>query len=893
MSAALMTEHFTGRTSESSTGSGGRLVTPDGTDLPLRHASVHAEARGGIARVVLTQRFLNPHDQPLLVKYLLPLPSDGAVSGFCFHIGDRRIVGEIDRRVAARRRFEQAIASGRTAALLEQDRSSLFTQEVGNIPPRTEIVAEIIVDQRLRWLDEGCWEWRFPTVVGPRYMGQSGRVADAQKVTVDVSEHGLPAQMSLALVVGDVLSTADAVESPSHHLDLRPDDEEGLEVVFRGDGGVPLDRDVVVRWQVAKTEMGLSLSVARPADVGHGGSAYGLLTIVPPDPKSNPKPLARDLIFLIDTSGSMHGRPLEQAARVAAAMIDTLGPKDQIELIAFGWEPRRWRKEPVLATHNGKRAAMKWLRKLKASGGTEMRRGIIEALRPLRSNAQRQVVLITDGLIGFEQEIIATVLDGLPPNCRLHTIGVGSAPNRSLTGPAARAGRGVELVVGLEEDAERVATRLLARTTAPLLTDVTVEGSCLRSIAPFRIPDLFAGAPLLVGLELAPEGGPIQVRALAASGEAEEKETYRDGASGAFVQQIDAPQVQLGQGDQGMAALFGRERVEDLETLIAAGGNGREIDAQIEGVGLTFQISTRLTSWLAITEDVTVDPEQELKATRQPHELPYGTSIEGFGLRQSAPVAPMSQTMFEMAQPSVATRTLAGPLGMAGPPPIPRRPAAPQPPPAPAQPAPPRPLMAGQPPTGGFSSPAGPADPLSPPAPRPAAPPAGLPPGSALPAQGQAGPISRSVRTDVKAADTPMKAKRRMVEDSEIDDSAFDDRPTGRYNLLEAEPEEEYETSADSEMLTSSGMGGYAPEEPEPSVYAPQMSSGPMIAESRKASPFMMALIVLAIVIAIAMALWLGVRGCVGSEPTGAEGTGQVQGSGSSSGSGSGEGVHQ
>src|SRR5437867_7664251 len=135
--------------------SGGRLVATDGRTLPFRGATLAADAAGGICRTLLVQRFENPYDQPLAVTYLLPLPADGAVSGFEFQIGERRVVGEIDRRAAARERFQQAIADGRSAALVEQERSSLFTQEIGNIPAHTEVICEITIDQRLRWLDEG------------------------------------------------------------------------------------------------------------------------------------------------------------------------------------------------------------------------------------------------------------------------------------------------------------------------------------------------------------------------------------------------------------------------------------------------------------------------------------------------------------------------------------------------------------------------------------------------------------------------------------------------------------------------------------------------------------------------------------------------------------------
>src|SRR5688500_4456788 len=122
---------------------GARIVTADGRTFPLERARITADAHGGIARVVLMQRFANPHEEPLRVTYVLPLPSDGSVACFSFRVGDRSVTGEVDRRARARERFEQAIVEGRTAAILEEERSSQFTQEIGNIPPRTAIDVEI------------------------------------------------------------------------------------------------------------------------------------------------------------------------------------------------------------------------------------------------------------------------------------------------------------------------------------------------------------------------------------------------------------------------------------------------------------------------------------------------------------------------------------------------------------------------------------------------------------------------------------------------------------------------------------------------------------------------------------------------------------------------------
>jgi Ca-activated chloride channel homolog len=611
--------------SSSSPGSGGRLVATAGRPLPLIGAALRVEARGGLARVVLEQRFRNPHPEPLHVIYLLPLPVDGAVSGFGFRVGERRVVGEVDRRAAARERFEEAILEGRTAALLEQDRSSLFTQELGNIPPGAEVLAELTIDQRLRWLDVGAWEWRFPTVVAPRYLGAEGRVADASRVTVDVAETSLPVRVALSCLIRDAVVSGRAPESPSHGIRVGKRDD-GLEVGLVE--GAALDRDLVVRWPVATPVVGLALDTGRPpAGTSHGDVAYGLLTLVPPAHAEGERAFPRDLVVLLDTSGSMGGPPLAQARAVVTALVESLGEADRLELIAFADQPRRWRRNPVAAAASARTDARRWLDALQASGGTEMRAGIAEALRPLRADAQRQVVLVTDGQIGFEQEIVAVVARDLPSGSRLHTIGVGSSLNRSLTAPAARAGRGVEVVIGLDEEPAEAARQLVARTRAPLLTDLVVEGSALLGYAPARVPDLMAAGPALVSIQLRSKGGSLRVRGRT--------------PVGAWEVAVDVPALDAGKGSAAVVTLYGREAVEDLELRAACGE--RSVDAEIERLGLRFQIATRRTSWVAVSEEPAVDPRQPTRRERMPHELPAGMSVEGLGLRGATPIVVRQQ----------------------------------------------------------------------------------------------------------------------------------------------------------------------------------------------------------------------------------------------------------
>ncbi|HEY3445586.1 MAG TPA: VIT domain-containing protein [Myxococcales bacterium] len=622
--------------SEGNESCGGRLVATDGRALPLKETRLKADAKGGVARVVLEQRFANPYAEPLCVTYLLPLPADGAVSGFSFTIGQRRIRGEVDRKERARARYEQALVEGRSAAIVEQDRSSLFTQEIGNIPPRTEVVAEIVVDQRLAWLTEGAWELRFPTAVAPRYQGESGRVEDAAKLDVSIAEGPVGARMFVDLVLRDAALDAGRPESPSHAMRFVAEGGRLL-AMLEAEKGAPLDRDLVVRWPAAQPQVGLSLSTGRaPQGKANAEAAFGLLTVVPPRPERQVQFVPRDLIVLLDTSGSMGGEPLAQAKRIVAALVDSLDARDRLEMIEFSTSAHRFKWRAAEASPKLKKKALAWLDGLEAGGGTEMREGIFEALEPLRADAQRQVVLVTDGLIGFESEVVAAILGRLPAGSRLHTVGVGSAVNRSLTGPAARAGRGLEIVVGLGEDPERAARRLLARTERPLVTDLVLEGTALLEHAPLRLPDLFAGAPVLVGVKLRAEGGTLAVRG--------------HGAQGTFSERLEVGPVDFASGTGAAAALFAREQVEDLEMQVAAGEPKGEMDVRIERIGLGFQIATRRTSWVAISDLVDVDPRSPSRREDMPHELAFGLSAEGLGLRSASVPAPAAAAAPAMAQ---------------------------------------------------------------------------------------------------------------------------------------------------------------------------------------------------------------------------------------------------
>jgi len=606
---------------------GARLVSPTGEALPLTAVTLTGTAIGGIARVRLRQHFTNPYSTPLELTYSFPLPAAGAVAGYEMRAGQRVLEGHVARREDARAEYDAARLEGRTAGLVEQERSNFFTQYLGSIPASTDVTVDLTIDHPLAWLAGGIWEWRFPTVVAPRYLGAEGKVPDAERITVDVATDGPRPSASLELTIGDDLPAPPT--STTH-----PIAATGAIVSFAD--AATLDRDVVIRWTAVSQAPGCELRRARPVATGEKeDSAFGLLTIVPPT--ASGRPLPRDLILLLDTSGSMDGRPLEQLKAVVLRLIDGLQDDDQLEIVTFSSKPVRYRAEPVRATADERKRACRWVEKLTAGGGTELISAIDEALRPLRPGTPRQVVLVTDGLIGFEAGAVRAIRDGLPSSSRLHTVGVGAASNRAFLQPAARAGRGVEVIVDLDESPAAGAARIAAACQEPVVIDLTIEGTALSDAAP-RLPEVLSGSPVLATLRLRPDGGSIIVRGRT--------------ASGAWEQRIEVPPTSPGEGTPAIPALWARERIEDLELDLACGADRSEIDRRIEQVALEHSISSRLTSWVATAVEPGVDPREPVRVETIPQALPYGMSSEGLGLGVQA--AAMLSFGAAMIQPRVA-----------------------------------------------------------------------------------------------------------------------------------------------------------------------------------------------------------------------------------------------
>lgn len=307
------------------------------------------------------------------------------------------------------------------------------------------------------------------------------------------------------------------------------------------------------------------------------------------------------------------------------------------------------------------------------------------------------MVVVTDGLIGFEQEVVTAIARDLPPASRVHALGVGSSTNRTLLAGIARVGRGVEVIVALGEDPERAARRILDRTADPVVVDLVVEGAAVADRAPSRLPDLHAGAPARIALRLRAEGGSVTVRGRT--------------ADGTWSRTVDVPAAPALPAGEAPAKLFARERAADLETELSSGRPRAEVDAALVAIGLRFGIATRLTSWVAVDDVASVDPNAPTRREVVPQQLPHGMSAAGLGLRPAAPPPPVAAMPMQRSVASPASMPVSRPgmpARMAPPPP---KGAAP-PPPRSAPPPPPMGMAAPPPPPPGMGAPPPPRAPM-------------------------------------------------------------------------------------------------------------------------------------------------------------------------------------
>ena len=592
--------------------------------LPLRHTAVDASVDGHVGTVKVRQQFENPFDTRIEAVYVFPLPERAAVSEFLMVIDDRTIRGIVREKEEAEAIYHQARAQGYRASLLVQRRPNIFEQKVANIEPGRGIDVDVTYFHTLRYRD-GWYSFVFPMVVGPRYnppghadpvgaVPRGGRTEAPDGTAVEYlapeerSGHDIGIRVRI-----DAGVTIEEIRS-SHEIATARDRPETAGVTLAQGTTIP-NRDFVLDFRVAGRTIKSNLLTHTDKETGEG---FFTLMLIPPLDTAAVARRPMEMVFVVDCSGSMDGRPLEQAKEAVASALDRLEPTDTFQIIRFSDRASRFGRAPVPATVENVAAARTYLSELDADGGTQMIEGIRGALDFPHSRTHfRFVSFLTDGYIGNESEILAAVHRRVGAS-RIFSFGVGDSVNRYLMERMAKAGRGVAAYLGFEDSAEDVMGAFFDRVSRPALTDIEIDwgGMKVSEIYPAKLPDLFVGRPLVVAGKY--HGRP---REIAVSGTA--------GDSRRTLTASAHPDSETGRS---IAKVWARSKIADLaDRQIAGGDPDGELRDAITRVALRHQLASSYTSFVAVDSSRRTEGSHGVnvhQAVPVPEGVRYDTTVQ-------------------------------------------------------------------------------------------------------------------------------------------------------------------------------------------------------------------------------------------------------------------------
>jgi len=592
--------------------------------LPLKHTAVNARIDGYISTVNVRQEFSNPFDQKIEAVYLFPLPEKAAVSEFLMIIGDRKIRGILREKEEAEAIYRAARSQGYQASLLVQHRPNVFEQKVANIEPGKSIDVDIQYFHTLAYND-GWYSFVFPTVVGPRYNppGHSDPIVPVARGSAQTIEKqttvpylrpgersghdiSIDVEIDAGVVIEELQST--------HEIVASRETPESASVRLANRSTIP-NRDFVLNFQVAGNTVKSSLMTYRNPESGQG---YFTLMLYPPSDHAYLARRPMEMVFVLDCSGSMRGRPLEQAKNAVSAALGQLKEGDTFQIIRFSENSTQLGATPLPATRQNLQLARQYLRSLHGTGGTQMIEGVRAALDFPHDPARlRFVSFMTDGYIGNEVDIIGAVHDRIRDS-RIFSFGVGSSVNRYLLERMAKEGRGAVAYLGPQDSATEIMNDFFARISHPALTDVRINwGSmAVSDVYPAKLPDMFVGRAVVVTGRYLGATSDIGV----------------SGVTGSKKHQLNIPATQSNNSKAFLSRIWARLRIADLTDRQAWEDDtyGELADA-IKSTALEYQLVSDYTSFVAVDASRRTDGEFGVtvpQAVPVPDGVRYETTVE-------------------------------------------------------------------------------------------------------------------------------------------------------------------------------------------------------------------------------------------------------------------------
>jgi Ca-activated chloride channel family protein len=616
--------------------SGTLLLKEDGatTEAIRLGTDIDITVSGPTLRARVTQIFRNPTKDWVEATYVYPLATNGAVDTLKMVVGDRVIVGDIKERQQARVIYEQARRAGQKAALTEQERPNIFTNSVANIGPGETVLVQIEYQEPVHQSGNE-YSLRLPLVVAPRYNPApivqsvdfrrdgsgwgatiSNPVPDRDRISPPVLDPAKtpanaapvnPTSITVRLKAGFALGE---VKSQHHSVKVESPDN-ATRIVTLADGAAPADRDFELTWKPA-AEKAPSVGLFRERV---GDADYLLAFVTPPGAEqATQKPLPREVVFVIDNSGSMGGTSIVQAKASLTYALSRLQPNDRFNVIRFDDTMDVLFPTSVPADAAHVRDATSFVDALQARGGTEMVPAMRAALTDKLGDTSmvRQVVFLTDGAIGNEQQLFETIT-AMRGRSRVFMVGIGSAPNTYLMTRASELGRGAFTHIGSVEQVEERMRGLFAKLENPAVTGLSAKFSEAKAdVTPAIIPDVYRDEPLVLAAKLDKFAGSIEIK----------------GRVGDRPWSVTLPLQNAAEG-KGLSKLWARRKIGDAEVARSLREmTPEESDKAILALALDHQIVTRLTSLVAVDKTPSRAEGAPLKLSELPINLPAGWDFE-------------------------------------------------------------------------------------------------------------------------------------------------------------------------------------------------------------------------------------------------------------------------
>ncbi|PKG63959.1 MULTISPECIES: marine proteobacterial sortase target protein [Pseudoalteromonas] len=571
---------------------------------------------GLINHVVVTQTYQNENPFAVNARYVFPLPDESAVHAMTMRIGERVIKGQIDKKVEAEKKYEKAKKGGKQAALVRQQRANMFITNVANIGPGERVIIELEYQEIIDY-SSGTFAIRFPTTITPRYHAISGEVNTQNQAHVN------PLPTGWLSPVYSIKSSTQNDNVPSSQFSLNIDIDVGLELVdinskFHnvdvqntafGQYKIALNetnavnRDFVLEFKPLQKEQAQAAFFTQQFE---NGDRYGLAMLMPPgDHFTQTQRLPREMVFVVDTSGSMHGQSMEQAKKALFYALSLLDSDDSFNIIGFDNIVTPMSDKSLIASDFNLRRAERFIYSLEADGGTEIQGALNAVLDGSEFDGfVRQVVFLTDGSVSNEDALFKNIQSKLGDS-RLFTVGIGSAPNSFFMRRAADVGKGSFTFIGSTSEVQPKMQQLFDKLAHPAITNLALSDESGNNLDfwPSPLPDLYFGEPIMVAIKL------NNAKSVVLAGQT---------AQGPLSIKLS---TQNSSSAQGIAKLWARQKIKSLLLY----NEQNTVKDEVQELALTHQLLSPFTAFIAIEQtQIKEVAEQTAQATNA---VPQGMAM--------------------------------------------------------------------------------------------------------------------------------------------------------------------------------------------------------------------------------------------------------------------------